>query len=78
MGGPHGKTSADCGKPDTTISGDTVKFHMRCGGAHPSDIQGEVTYGPNAYSGHTVIDAESPQGKMHMINDFTAKRLGDC
>lgn len=78
MNGPRGEHNPDCKQIDTSMSGDTVKFHMRCEGKHPSDITGEVTYGADHYQGHTVIDADTPQGKMHMINDFSAKRLGNC
>ncbi|WP_374351852.1 DUF3617 domain-containing protein [Chitinimonas sp.] len=78
MGGPNGQMNPDCKKVDTSFSGNTMKFHMRCEGKHASDISGEVTYGNDSYQGRTVIDAETGQGKMHMTNEFTAKRLGDC
>lgn len=78
MSGPHGQQNPNCKKVDSSVSGDTVKFHMRCEGAHASDVQGEITYGTNSYKGHTVIDADTPQGKMHMNNEFSAKRIGDC
>lgn len=79
MHGPQRQGQApNCKKIDSSVSGDTVKFHMRCEGANASDIQGEITYTADSYKGHTVIDTESPRGKMHMVNDFSAKRLGDC
>jgi hypothetical protein len=78
MGGPHGQHNPDCKKVDSSVSGDTVKFHMRCEGQHASDIAGEITYGPNSYKGQTTVDVDTGQGKMHMISNFSAKRLGDC
>ncbi|MBV8659907.1 MAG: DUF3617 family protein [Burkholderiales bacterium] len=76
--GPHGQANKDCKMVDNTISGDTVTFHMQCTGQHKSDIRGTVTYGKDSYQGSTQIDATGPNGTMHMTNQFTAKRIGDC
>ncbi|QDQ26077.1 DUF3617 family protein [Chitinimonas arctica] len=78
MGAPQGQASKDCKMLENSISGDTVKYRMRCEGKQVSDISGEVSYGSNSYKGHTDITTSGPQGKMQMKNEFTAKRLGDC
>jgi hypothetical protein len=78
MNGPAGQQNHQCSKVDSSVSGDTVKFHMRCEGKHATEISGDVTYSGDAYKGHSVIDTDTPQGKMHMTNEFSGKRIGDC
>ncbi|WP_460533998.1 DUF3617 domain-containing protein [Chitinimonas naiadis] len=76
--GPQGPKNKDCKMIEQNVSGDTVSFHMRCEGKAPTDIQGQVTYGANAYKGKSEVDATGPRGKMHMTSEFSARRLGDC
>lgn len=77
--GPKGQPNKDCKMVDQSVSGDTVKFHMRCEGQHATDVAGEMTYSGTTYQGKVTINADGgPQGKMKMTNTFNAKRLGDC
>src|SRR6218665_1904515 len=50
MGGQPGG-GKDCKMMENSVSGNTVKYRMRCEGAQKSDIAGEVSYAGNSYKG---------------------------
>jgi hypothetical protein len=77
--GPGGQQrDKDCKVLDQTMTGDTVKFHLKCDGAHASEATGQISYAADSYKGHVDMTAAGPKGPMHMTMDFNGKRVGGC
>lgn len=76
--GDRNAQNKDCKILEQNVSGNTVKFKMRCEGKQPTDIAGEVTYQGKAFSGKTTINSATQQGPMTIRSDVSAKHIGDC
>lgn len=64
----------DCSFTETSHSGNTVKYAMRCTGREAMQGEGEVTYTPDHYTGHFHLKMSS--GEMSMTYEGT--KLGAC
>jgi hypothetical protein len=56
-------------------SGNTAKYAIKCGGEHPMDGTGEMTYASDHYSGKFNLNSAA-QGQMTMA--FEGKKMGAC
>ncbi|MFC4161082.1 DUF3617 domain-containing protein [Chitinimonas lacunae] len=68
----------DCKILEQNVSGNTVKFRMRCEGKQATDIAGEISYQPKSFNGRTTINTQTGQGNMTIRNEFNARHLGNC
>jgi hypothetical protein len=73
----RGRSGEDqnCKVGDYKIDGNKVTYSVKCEGAQPMSLVGEMIYAENTYTGTQKMDMGA-RGTMTMKS--TAKRLGDC
>ncbi len=71
---PESKQS-QCSYTLLSKSGNTTRYAIKCGGEHPMDGTGEMTYASDQYSGKFNLNSAA-QGQMTMA--FEGKKMGAC
>jgi hypothetical protein len=71
----RGGDDPNCKVADYKIDGNKVTYTMKCEGAQPMTMTGEMIYGDNTY---TSTQKMNMGGRETMTMKSTAKRLGDC
>jgi hypothetical protein len=69
----------ECKITDQKISGNTVKWVMKCSGREAMEVTGKTTYHGDTFEGNiTMISNDPEEGKMEMINHISGRRIGEC
>ncbi len=66
----------DCQLLDNRRAGNKYTFRMDCAGKEPSTVDGEITFGGNAYDGKMHMTMKKSKDTMDM--SFSGKRVADC
>jgi hypothetical protein len=67
-----------CEQLDYKTSGSTVSWKMRCSGEVPMEGAGQMTSGPDSYSGKMDMTMKMQGQTMTLSQTMTGKRVGDC
>ena len=67
-----------CEQVDYKVNGNTINWKMRCTGEVPMDGVGQMTSGPDNYSGKMDMTMKMQGQSMIVSNTMTGKRVGDC
>jgi hypothetical protein len=67
-----------CDQLDYKTSGNTVSWKMRCTGEMPMEGSGQMTAGPDSYSGKMDMVMKMQGQTMNMSQTMAGKRIGDC
>ena len=71
----RGGEDQNCKVADYKIEGNKVTYSVKCEGAQPMTMSGEMIYGEDTYTGTQTMEIG---GRGTMTLKSTAKRLGDC
>ena len=66
----------NCRMLDSKRTGNKFTYRMECTGSDPSTIDGEMTFGNNAYDGQMRMTMTKTNDTMNMA--VSGKRVGDC
>jgi hypothetical protein len=66
----------NCRVVDSKRAGNRFTYRMECTGNEPSTIDGDVTFGNNAYDGQMRMTMTKTNDTMNM--KLSGKRVGDC
>jgi hypothetical protein len=67
-----------CDQLDYKINGATVSWKMRCTGEMPMEGTGQMTAGPDSYTGKIDMSMKMQGQTMNISQTMSGKRLGDC
>ena len=70
--------SMKCEQLDHKTSGATVSWKMRCTGEVPLEGTGQMTAGPDSYSGKMDMTMKMQGQSMTISQTMAGKRVGDC
>ncbi len=61
------------------LSGNTLKWEMKCTGEGPAEIKGEITYRGDSFEGisHAVV-TNPGTGTIKITNKMTGRYIGEC
>ncbi|HEY4211087.1 MAG TPA: DUF3617 family protein [Steroidobacteraceae bacterium] len=65
----------NCSYTQLSQTGNSAKYAIKCGGDHPMEGTGEMTYSSDHYTGKFNLNA-GPQGQMAMT--FEGRKMGTC
>jgi len=69
----------DCKMISNKVEGNTVTWVMQCKDKNGTmDSTGKITYKGNSFDGTVNMDINGKQGKQHMAQKMSGKRIGDC
>ena len=75
---PKMDANMKCEQLDYKTSGSTVSWKMRCTGEVPMEGSGQMTAGPESYSGKMDMTMKMQGQSMSMSQTMAGKRVGDC
>ena len=67
-----------CDQLDYKVSGSTVSWKLRCTGEMAMEGSGQMTAGPDSYTGKMDMTMKMQGQAMSMNQTMSGRRLGDC
>ena len=70
----------DCRMISSKVEGNTVTWVMQCRDKRGNtiDSKGKITYRGESFEGHAEMDMSGKDGRHHMSQKMSGKRIGDC
>jgi hypothetical protein len=69
----------DCKMISNKVEGNTVTWVMQCKDKNGTmDTNGKITYKGGAFDGTVDMDINGKDGKQHMSQKMSGRRIGDC